>query len=465
MAADPNTSVPGAEAGERDLDRQIGLAQLRMFTEHAPASFGATVVVSLLLTLYFWSALAGITLATWLGYQMAVTIWRYRTTRTLARQADESTDVAYWMRRIRMETFLAGLGWGVGEILFYQVPSTEHQVLVAVTLPALCGAALATLSVVPRNYPIFMLWVMVPFLGVHLFHGGSFGYTLAVLGTLFILTVSSVSRRIHTMMTDVLRLSLQNGRLKELAEASNEAKSAFLSSVSHELRTPMTSIVGFVRLIRKKLDDVVFPRVDMTDPKVQRAVVQVRGNLDVMIAESDRLTLLINDVLDSAKLEAGKVEWQFAPLAPPAMLEQAVAIVMPLAEQKGLTLECSAEPGLPMVTADAVRIQQVLINLFSNAIKFTQRGGTIAADAASRSDGFVVFDVRDTGIGIDAENIDQVFDKFKQIGDTLTDKPHGTGLGLSICRQIVENHGGRIWVESTPGQGSVFRFTLPVAVQ
>jgi signal transduction histidine kinase len=462
MAAD---ALPVMDADDRDLDHQIASAQLRMFTEHATSSFGAAVVVSLLLTLYFWKELAGATLAAWLAYQIVVTTWRYRTTKILARQPDDTLDAAYWAQRIRMETFLAGLGWGIGEILFYQVPSTEHQVLVAVTLPALCGAALATLSVVRANYSIFMLWVMLPFLGVHLYHGGSFGYTLAALGTLFIVTVLSVSRRIHVMMTDVLRLGLQNRRLKELAEASNEAKSAFLSSVSHELRTPMTSIVGFVRLIRKKLDEVVFPRTDTTDPKTQRVVNQVRGNLDIMIAESERLTLLINDVLDSAKLEAGKVEWQFQALEPAAMLEQAVAIVAPLAEQKGLTVSWSIEPGLAKVEGDAARMQQVLINLLSNAVKFTPRGGLIVADAAPRSDGFVVFDVRDTGIGIAADHRDQVFDKFKQIGDTLTDKPQGTGLGLSICRQIVEAHGGHIWVESTPGQGSVFRFTLRLAAR
>jgi signal transduction histidine kinase len=446
------------------LERQIGQAQLRLFTQHASSSFGAALVVSVLLTLYFWRELAGPMLAAWLAFQIAVTTWRYRTTRALVRLADAAVDVAYWAGRIRTETFFAGLGWGVGEILFYQVPSAEHQVLVAVTLPALCGAALATLSVVPGNYPIFMLWVMVPFLGVHLAHGGTFGYTLGVLGTLFIVTVLSVSRRIHVMMTDVLRLSLQNHRLKELAEASNEAKSAFLSSVSHELRTPMTSIVGFVRLIRKKLDEVIFPRIDTSDDKAMRVVAQVRGNLNIMVAESERLTLLINDVLDSAKLEAGKVEWQFQSLQPAAMLEQATAIVAPLAEQKDLNLSWSAEPKLAAVKGDPARMQQVLINLLSNAVKFTPRRGAISADASPRSDGFVVFEVRDSGIGIAPEHQDQVFDKFKQIGDTLTDKPHGTGLGLSICRQIVEAHGGRIWVESSQvGGGSVFRFTLPLA--
>ncbi|HEX8962154.1 MAG TPA: HAMP domain-containing sensor histidine kinase [Rhodocyclaceae bacterium] len=454
----------GAEAPDPDLERQVGQAQVRLFTQHASSSFSAAMIVSVLLTLYFWRELAGPTLLAWIGYQVFVTTWRFRTTRALTRLADDAIDVAYWCRRIRLETFFAGLGWGVGEILFYQVPSAEHQVLVAVTLPALCGAALATLSVVPRNYSIFMLWVMLPFLGVHLVRGGSFGYTLVTLGTLFIVTVLSVSRRIHAMMTDVLRLGLQNRRLRDLAEASNEAKSAFLSSVSHELRTPMTSIVGFVRLIRKKLDEVVFPRVDAADDKVRRAVAQVRGNLDIMVAESERLTLLINDVLDSAKLESGKVEWQLEALQPAAMLAQAVAVVAPLAEQKDLNLSWSAEAGLPAVAGDAARMQQVLINLLSNAVKFTPRRGAIAANAAPRSDGFVVFDVRDSGIGIAPEHQDQVFDKFRQLGDTLTDKPHGTGLGLSICRQIVEAHGGRIWVESSSlGAGSVFRFTLPVA--
>ncbi len=272
-------------------------------------------------------------------------------------------------------------------------------------------------------------------------------------------------------MVDRLQDNIQNldakvmERTAELEKAYRELKeldqlkSDFLSTVSHELRTPMTSVIGFVKLVKKKLEKSIFPLVSGDEMAVQ-AVSQVRGNLDVIIGESERLTLLINDVLDSAKLEAGKVEWNFVALAPLRLMERSTAIAATLAEQKGLALVCDVEPDLPAIVGDENRLLQVLGNLIANAVKFTGQGQIIVR--AERQGAFVCFSVRDSGIGIAEENRGRVFDKFKQVGDTLTDKPQGTGLGLSICQQIVKRHGGEIWLESELGIGSTFYFTVPI---
>jgi signal transduction histidine kinase len=243
--------------------------------------------------------------------------------------------------------------------------------------------------------------------------------------------------------------------LKEL----DRLKSDFLSTVSHELRTPMTSVFGFAKLVKKKLEEMIFPKVQKS-PKTDKVISQVRENLDIITHESERLTRLINDVLDSAKLDAGKVEWDFQPLSPAWLLERAAAVTAVLPEQKGLTFSrlCEARQA---VLGDEHRLLQVLINLISNAVKFTEQGSIVLS--AVEEDGHVRFCVRDTGTGIAPEDQEKVFDKFRQICDTLTDKPQGTGLGLSICRQIIEHHGGRIWVSSCPGEGSVFCFTVPLA--
>ena len=271
-------------------------------------------------------------------------------------------------------------------------------------------------------------------------------------------------------MVDRLRDNIQNldakvrERTAELERANQELKqldqmkSDFISTVSHELRTPMTSIVGFAKLVKKRLDDVILPKV-VGDDKVVRAAAQVRNNLDVIVSESERLTLLINDVLDSAKLDAGKVEWNVAALAVVPLLERATAVTTALAAHKGLALSWQADAALPQIAGDENRLLQVLINLISNAVKFTDHGHIKLS--AERQGAFVRFGVADSGIGIAAENQGKVFDKFKQIGDTLTEKPQGTGLGLSICRQIVEHHGGKIWLESAVGAGSTFFFTVP----
>ncbi len=243
--------------------------------------------------------------------------------------------------------------------------------------------------------------------------------------------------------------------LKEL----DRLKSDFLSNVSHELRTPMTSVFGFAKLVKKKLEEVIFPKVS-ADPKADKAIFQVRENLDIITHESERLTKLINDVLDSAKLDAGKVEWDFKPLAPTWLLERAAAVTAVLPEQKGLAFSYACAADLPAVSCDEHRLLQVLINLISNAVKFTAQGGVTLS--AEESGGFIRFCVCDTGAGIAPEDREKVFDKFCQIGDTLTDKPQGTGLGLSICRQIVQHHGGEIWLDSELGKGCSFYFTIPI---
>ena len=245
---------------------------------------------------------------------------------------------------------------------------------------------------------------------------------------------------------------------KELKEL-DQLKSNFLSSVSHELRTPTTAIVGFAKRVRKKLDDMVFPRV-ILDDKTSRAVSQVRDNLDIIVHESERLALLIDGVMDSVILDAGKVEWSFVPLVPMRLIERAVAVTAAQAEQKGLALSRVVESDLPEVSGNEPRLLQVLINLIANAIKFTDLG-QITLHAERQGD-YVRFSVQDSGCGIAEKDQGKVFDKFKQIGDTLTGKPQGTGLGLSICQRIVQHHGGKIWLESELGVGSTFFVTVPI---
>ncbi len=261
--------------------------------------------------------------------------------------------------------------------------------------------------------------------------------------------------------TEALRLATTEAvEARAAAEAASETKSAFLANVSHELRTPLTSVVGFSRIIAKRLDEVVFPTVPPGDPKVDRAMRQVRDNLAIISSEGDRLTTMINDVLDLAKIEAGRMEWKRVPVAPEELIVRAAAATSSLISTAGLSLVTDVEPDLPLVVGDRDRLIQVVINLLSNAVKFTPAG---SITCAARLDGpDVVISVTDTGVGIASEDHGTVFEQFRQAGDTLTDKPRGTGLGLPICREIVEHHGGRIWVESELGSGSTFAFTLPI---
>jgi len=237
-------------------------------------------------------------------------------------------------------------------------------------------------------------------------------------------------------------------------------KTDFLATVSHELRTPLTSILGFARIIKKKMRDTVIPRIPQDDTATLLAVRQVSDNMDIIVSEGHRLTALINDVLDLAKMEAGKHEWNMTSVSVEDLIERAVSATRALIEQKDLGLHLHVDASLPNVNGDRDRLIQVVINLISNAVKFTDAGSITCG--ASRKDGMVVISVRDTGIGIATEDLPSTFEKFKQVGNTLTGKPQGTGLGLPICREIIAGHSGSLWAQSEPGKGSEFFFSLPL---
>jgi PAS domain S-box-containing protein len=239
-------------------------------------------------------------------------------------------------------------------------------------------------------------------------------------------------------------------------------KTDFISTVSHELRTPLTSVRGFTEVIRKKLEEDIFPRFTSgKDQRLDKTLNRIRENIEIILSEGERLTALINDVLDISKLEAGKVEWKMESISVSDIIERAMIATSSLFEQKKLEFIRVAEQDLPEIIGDRDRLLQVVINLLSNAVKFTERG--FVTCRVKRAGQNMMVNIIDTGIGIADADREKVFEKFKQAGDTLTDKPTGTGLGLPICKQIIEHHGGRIWVESQLGKGSNFSFTLPLA--
>lgn len=247
---------------------------------------------------------------------------------------------------------------------------------------------------------------------------------------------------------------------KKAAEQANEAKSAFLSTVSHELRTPLTSVLGFAKIIQKRLEEKIFPLVDRSDSKTDRTINQVSENLKVVISEGERLTSLINDVLDLAKIEAGKMDWSQEEVFIPEVVERAIASTTSLFDQKRLKLIRDIDLSVPKITGDTNKLIQVVINLISNAVKFTDKGSVTCKVKQVGNE--IITSIQDTGMGITKEDFGAVFEQFKQIGgDTLTDKPKGTGLGLPICKEIVEHHGGRIWLESEVGEGTTFSFAIP----
>ncbi|MFQ5963499.1 MAG: ATP-binding protein [Candidatus Scalinduaceae bacterium] len=252
-----------------------------------------------------------------------------------------------------------------------------------------------------------------------------------------------------------IKLREANKKLQEL----DNVKTEFLSVVSHELRTPLTLVLGFARIISKKLEDVIFPYVKVEDKKAHRVIKQINENVNTIVLEGKRLADLINDLLDISKIESGKIEWNMKAISIVEVIERATKFTNSFFEQNNLELIRDVEEGLPAVVGDMDRLIQVVINLVSNAVKFTEKGSITCRVRKKNNE--IMVSVIDTGIGIAEGDMVRVFEKFKQVNGTLTKKSRGTGLGLPICKQIVEHHGGRIWIESEMGKGSNFTFTLP----
>jgi len=229
------------------------------------------------------------------------------------------------------------------------------------------------------------------------------------------------------------------------AESASKAKSEFLASMSHELRSPLHTIIGFSELLGEGMEGPL-------NEKQKRFVQHIQK-------DSLHLLTLINDILDLSKIEAGRLEFHIEVIGLEPLIEETVSGVRNQAEAKGLTLKTRVKKGLE-AWADRVRVHQLLVNLLSNAIKFTPSGGTILVEAFEE-DQSIVLRVTDTGIGVPPEHHESIFDVFNQVSATTKGVREGTGLGLAICRRLIEQMGGRIWVESTAGEGSKFSFTLP----
>lgn len=246
--------------------------------------------------------------------------------------------------------------------------------------------------------------------------------------------------------------SLQSS-LERLRE-SDRHKTEFFSNVSHELRTPLMMILSPLEQIAEREESELSPRS--------------RSLVDVASVNAHRLLKLINQLLDFAKFEAGHAELNLSSVDVDSLISTLVAAAEPLAEQRGLTLTADLDPGLPAVAGDSEKLDAVITNLLSNALKFTPRGGSVRV-VARRSHGGINdaeeqlrIAVEDTGIGIAPENFSRLFQRFSQIDGSTSRQFAGTGIGLALVKEIVELHGGDIHVESRPGQGSCFWFTLPV---
>jgi signal transduction histidine kinase len=249
-------------------------------------------------------------------------------------------------------------------------------------------------------------------------------------------------------------LAMQNARLfQELEEKSRQLevadrhKSEFLASMSHELRTPLNAVIGFSEVLLDRMFGELNPKQD--------------EYLQDILTSGRHLLSLINDILDLAKIEAGRMELEVTDFNLPQAIDNAITLIRERAARRAIELEVEIDPRLGEIKADERKVKQVLLNLLSNAIKFTPEGGRVSVQAGLADD-FAEISVIDTGVGIAPEDHEAVFEEFRQVGSDYAKKHEGTGLGLTLSRRFVELHGGKLRVKSQLNQGATFTFTLPV---
>jgi len=254
----------------------------------------------------------------------------------------------------------------------------------------------------------------------------------------------TLEKRVIERTEALEKLNLELLRSRDAAESADRLKSAFLATMSHELRTPLNSIIGFTGILLMGL-------VGELNQEQEKQLIMVQDS-------ARHLLELINDVLDISKIEAGQFELASDPFDMKTIIEKSLEKIVPLAEKKGLALTAVIAPSVGQVVGDRRRVEQIIINLLGNAVKFTDHGEVRIESQVE--DGWLVTKVVDTGIGIRTEDIDNLFKPFRQIDTGLSRQYEGTGLGLSICKKLVDAMGGRIYVESQWGKGSIFAFTM-----
>jgi len=414
----------------------------------------AALIASMIILVVFYDVIPAWILLSWMATLNGVLLIRHRLDVAWRKDIDRLFRTTAWQRKITLLAGCSGALWSVPCILLLYSNGPEgYRLIVAMCLMGVAAGGVLSLAIMLYTYSAFYLCMLLPSIACFILQPGALLHWAAFILSMFLIVMMINGWRASKEIRQAMQIRLELAAAVEEAqtarfnaEEANLAKSRFLSNISHELRTPIHAVLGFAQLGGSRTQDQ-----------------KIHDYFDRIGLSGNRLLVLINDLLDLSRLEAGRLDMHFQKNAVVPLVEVALHELESLLNDRSLKVSLHAQPDLPLVVCDALRIGQVIHNLLSNAVKFSPKGGEISIDVAmdDQQDGVYRFSIKDDGPGVPEDELEAVFDEFVQSSKTHTGAG-GSGLGLAISRRIISAHHGRIYAQNRSEGGAEFVFELPL---